>query len=93
MLLLDQDAAIAAIPAMLPAETETRSKALELISAQLQSRGALPPEGQARFLQIAQLFGGERAPTVAPDDRDEAREKSSPFRSSKQIARNKGIPA
>jgi hypothetical protein len=93
MLLLDQDAAIAAIPAMLPPELETRSKALELISTLLQSRGALPPEGQARFLQIAQLFGGERAPTVAADDKDEARGKSSPFRSSTPIVRNEGLSA
>ena len=94
MLLLDQDAAIAAIPGMLPPELEMRSKALELISTVLQSRGALPPEGQARLLQIARLFGADRAPTLVPADVGEAKEElanPSPFRSSTSIAHNKGF--
>jgi pimeloyl-ACP methyl ester carboxylesterase len=97
MLLLDQDAAIAAIPAMLPPERETRSKALELISTVLQSRGALPPEGQARLLQIARLFEVVREPTLAPTDaagdRDEPGKKVSPFRSGTATAHKEGLTA
>jgi pimeloyl-ACP methyl ester carboxylesterase len=97
MLLLDQDAAIAAIPGMLPPEIETRSKALDLISTVLQSRGALPPEGQARLQQIARLFGAERAPPlVAADTVDESdvlQKKASSLRSSASAAHKKGRSA
>jgi pimeloyl-ACP methyl ester carboxylesterase len=66
MLLLDQAAAIAAIPAMLPPEPETRGKALELVNRIVQSPGALLPEGQARLQQVAQLFGRDEEPTLVP---------------------------
>jgi len=97
MLLLDADAAIAALPGMLPPELEIRSKALDLIASVLQSRGALPPEGQARLLQIARLFGAERAPSLAPtdavDDGDELQKKASPFRSSASATHKEGLSA
>jgi hypothetical protein len=96
MLLLDQDAAIAAIPGMLPHELEMRSKALELISTVLQSRGALPPAGQTRLLQIARLFGAEREPTLVPtavDEMDDQRRRSSPFRSSTSTEQKQGLTA
>ena len=59
MLLIDQDAALRAIPAMLPADAKTRSKALDLISQILRARGALSEEDTTRLSEIAKLFGGE----------------------------------
>lgn len=94
MLLLDADAAIAAIPAMLPPEQETRSKALELISTLLRSRGELPPEGQARLLRIAHLFSTEpELPARAADDKDESRTRTNASRSSASATRNEGLSA
>jgi hypothetical protein len=97
MLLLDQASAIAAIPAMLPQELEIRSKALELISALLQSRGELPQEGQARLLHIARLFGSDRTSALAPagasEDRDEQRGRAGLLRSSASNAHNEGLTA
>jgi hypothetical protein len=62
MLLIDPDAALAAIPAMLPAEDETRGKAFDLIKQVMAARGALSPEDIERILHISRLFGIERAP-------------------------------
>ncbi len=59
MLLIDQEAALRAIPAMLPADAETRSKALDLIRQILSARGALSEEDKTRLTEIAKLFGGE----------------------------------
>jgi hypothetical protein len=81
---------------MLPHELEMRSKALELISTVLQSRGALPPAGQTRLLQIARLFGAEREPTLVPtavDEMDDQRRRSSPFRSSTSTEQKQGLTA
>jgi pimeloyl-ACP methyl ester carboxylesterase len=62
MLLIDPAAAVAAIPAMLPPDSEAHVKALEIISQVLESSGALPPEGQERLQQIVRLFGAEVPP-------------------------------
>ena len=56
MLLIDQAAALVAIPSMLPPEPEKRRQALELIKRVLTSRGALPPEGEKRLQEITALF-------------------------------------
>jgi hypothetical protein len=56
MLLIDQSAALAAIPSMLPPDPEKRRQALELIKRVLASRGALPPEGEKRLQEITVLF-------------------------------------
>jgi pimeloyl-ACP methyl ester carboxylesterase len=94
MLLLNPEAAIAAIPSMLPAERETRRKALELISTVLQSRGALPPEGQNRFQQVARLFGTEREPSlVSTSPEGDQKRLSSPFRSSASTDQKEGLTA
>jgi pimeloyl-ACP methyl ester carboxylesterase len=94
MLLLDQEAAIAAIPSMLPSDREIRRKALELISTVLQSRGALPPDGQNRLQHIARLFGAE--PTLVPaaaDEKGDQRRTASPFRSSVSTEPKEGLTA
>jgi hypothetical protein len=56
MLLLDEQAAVAAIPAMLPDEPGVRKQALGLLTQVLQASGALSGEANARFERISQLF-------------------------------------
>jgi hypothetical protein len=60
MLLIDPDAALAAIPAMLPAEDETRGKAFNLIKQVMAARGAFSAADMERMLHIARLFSIER---------------------------------
>ena len=59
MLLIDQDAALRAIPSMLPADAETRSKACDLIRQILMARGQLSPEDERRMNEVARLFALE----------------------------------
>ena len=56
MLLVDTDAALAAIPAMLPADAKTRQEGLQLIGQVLEARGPLPAEGKERMQRITRLF-------------------------------------
>jgi hypothetical protein len=62
MLLIDPGAALAAIPAMLPAEADSRGEAFDLIKQVMAARGALSAEDIERILHIARLFGIERGP-------------------------------
>jgi hypothetical protein len=57
MLLLDTDAALAAIPSMLPDETAPRREAFDLVKTVLTARGPLSDGDQERLRKIAQLFG------------------------------------
>src|SRR5580700_558845 len=57
MLLIDQAAALAAIPSMLPPDADTRVKAFDLIRQVLAARGAFSAEENARLSEIARLFG------------------------------------
>jgi pimeloyl-ACP methyl ester carboxylesterase len=59
ILLIDQEAALAAIPSMLPPEVETREKAYELVQQVLGARGELSAEDANRLREIACLFGLE----------------------------------
>jgi hypothetical protein len=61
MLLIDEQAALAAIPAMLPPDQETRRKAFDLIEEVLSARGEFSAEDKKRLGSIAQLFGVEAA--------------------------------
>jgi Protein of unknown function (DUF3141) len=56
MLLIDQDAALAAIPSMLPPEQEPRRKAFELIKELLSARGELNEIDKERLARVARLF-------------------------------------
>jgi len=56
-LLIDAEAALAAIPSMLPADAETRREAFDLISQILSARGALTAEDEDRVGRVGQLFG------------------------------------
>jgi hypothetical protein len=62
ILLIDPDAALAAIPGMLPAEDETRRKAFDLIKQVMAARGTFSAADMERMLQIARLFSIEREP-------------------------------
>ena len=57
MLLIDKEAALAAIPSMLPADAETRRKAFDLIRQILEARGELSTEDKRKLDEIARLFG------------------------------------
>ena len=83
MLLIDTEAALTAIPSMLPAETDKRVKAIELIKQVISARSELSAEEQERMQRIVQLFGlGEgKGPTrklsVVPLTRKEGQSKAS----------------
>jgi len=59
ILLIDQKAALEAIPSMLPADVEGRQKAYELIHQVLRARGELSAEDNERMKDVARLFGVE----------------------------------
>jgi hypothetical protein len=67
MLLIDTAGAVAAIPAMLPADAALRAQALEMITQVVESIGRPSPEGKARFEQVRRLFSGARGPTSVID--------------------------
>jgi pimeloyl-ACP methyl ester carboxylesterase len=66
MLLIDQAAALAAIPSMLPPDTGTRAKAFDLIRQVLAARGAFSAEESARLSEIARLFGIDQGGVTDP---------------------------
>jgi hypothetical protein len=57
MLLIDTEAALTAIPSMLPEDTETKRKAFALIEQVLTARGELSGEDRNRLQRVARLFG------------------------------------
>jgi hypothetical protein len=57
MLHIDEDAALAAIPSMLPADADTRAEAFGLIRQVLGATGPLSAEDGARLTQVGRLFG------------------------------------
>lgn len=65
MLLIDQAAALGALPSMLPSSREERKSALALIERILRAKGDLSPQDSLRFEEIRELFnahGSSRAP-------------------------------
>jgi pimeloyl-ACP methyl ester carboxylesterase len=60
MLLLDQDSALAAIPAMLPLDADTRLRAFQLIKQVLSARGDLSADDTERLDEIGHLFQPNR---------------------------------
>ncbi len=67
MLLIDTAGAVAAIPAMLPADTALRSQALDMITQVIESTGRLSPESETRFEQVRGLFSSARGPAPVID--------------------------
>jgi pimeloyl-ACP methyl ester carboxylesterase len=63
ILLIDQEAALAAIPSMLPPDTGSREEAYGVINQLMSARGELTAEDKKRMGEIARLFGlGTSAP-------------------------------
>jgi hypothetical protein len=82
ILLIDAEAALAAIPSMLPADVETRRKAFDLIRQIMTARGDLSVEDKERMQRIARAFGLEEPSavpnlTVIASARQEAQAKAS----------------
>ncbi|HEY2186149.1 MAG TPA: DUF3141 domain-containing protein, partial [Xanthobacteraceae bacterium] len=78
MLLIDKDASLAAIPSMLPSDSQTRSKAIELIKHVMGAVGKLSPEDENRLREIGGLFGVEQGEaTTIPFPRREVQAKAS----------------
>ena len=57
MLLIDREACLAALPALVPPDSDTRRKILNLVREVLSSRGPLSGEEEDRMRQLAELFG------------------------------------
>src|SRR6476660_3579473 len=72
ILLVDEEAALAAIPSMLPADVETREKAYGVIRQLISVRGELSEESKRRMSELARLFGVSGSPT-APHLREVAK--------------------
>jgi uncharacterized tellurite resistance protein B-like protein len=65
MLLIDTEAALTAIPSMLPAEPELRLKAFNLLKQVLSASGDLSAADRERIQRVAKLFGvDEKAAAV-----------------------------
>ena len=56
MLLIDREAALAAIPSMLPDDLDTRQKAFDLICQVLTARGETSAQDQERIQRVSRLF-------------------------------------
>jgi len=65
MLLIDPEAALAAIPALLPSDLEARRKGLAAVREVLSAAGELTGEAARRMERIADLFG-EAQPGIVP---------------------------
>jgi hypothetical protein len=64
MLVLDQTAALAAIPSLLPPDAETRAAAFELVQQALGARGDFSAEDTRRMNEVARLFGVDAGPAA-----------------------------
>ena len=77
MLLIDTEAALAAIPSMLPDDSDTRQKAFDLICQVLTTRGESSAQDRERIQRVGRLFhvdGQLRAPrnlVIAADNQKE----------------------
>jgi hypothetical protein len=67
MLLIDQDAAMAALPGLLPEDMDVRRKALALIRQVLAAPGGLTEEQEARMQRIARIFAPDDEAAAAPN--------------------------
>jgi hypothetical protein len=59
MLLIDEDASLSAIPSMLPADAETRRKALDLLKEVAGATGKLSTTDTERLERVAKLFAAD----------------------------------
>jgi len=83
ILLLDTEAALAALPSMLPADSDKRREAFDLIKQVLTARRPLSQEENERVQRVARAFGLHEASSTVPNltvidsARDEAQAKAS----------------
>jgi hypothetical protein len=83
MLLIDQEACLAALPTLVPADADTRQKMLALIREVLSARGPLSTEEEGRMRQVAQLLdlddrgAGAQKGTVRPSPKSKEMRKAS----------------
>jgi len=68
MLLLDQEAALAAIPKLLPESMDERRKAFAAIQEVLSASAEISGDVARRFKQVAGLFGLEDQDNAVPFD-------------------------
>ena len=68
ILLIDEQAALAAIPSLLPASIEERQKAVDIIREILSARGEITGEAANRLKHIVRLFGVEESPSQPSKD-------------------------
>jgi hypothetical protein len=66
MLLIDAEAALAAIPALMPADPTLRAEALALVKQVLSARGEIVGEAADRLQRISRIFDGGAAKVAAP---------------------------
>ncbi len=71
MLLIDEAAALAAIPRLLPSGAEERRKALAILREIVTARGELSGEGSRRMERITRLFEADAARST-PSERAHA---------------------
>jgi len=76
MLLIDQQAALDAIPALLPDSVEERRKALGILREVISAAGDLTPQVRARLEQMSELFdpdhrrsNASKAPALEPAEK------------------------
>ena len=83
LLVLDTEAALAALPSMLPDNGEVRRKAFDLIKQVMSARGPLSDDDNKRMQRVAGAFGLDEAATTGPNltvissTREEAQAKAS----------------
>jgi pimeloyl-ACP methyl ester carboxylesterase len=66
MLLIDEQAALAALPSLLPPDAQTRSEAFDVVRQVMAACGEISAEGEKRLSEIGRLFGiGEEGATIS----------------------------
>jgi len=78
MLLIDQQAALAALPSLLPPDAETRSEAFNVVRQVMEACGEISAEDEKRLSEIGRLFGiGEEGATISfPQNRRKLQRKA-----------------
>ena len=66
ILLIDQEAAIAAIPGLLPDDLDRRRQAFDALREVLSARGEIAGEAAQRLARIGEFFGGQPSARPAP---------------------------
>ena len=64
ILLIDMEAALAALPSMLPSDVETRRKALDIVQQIMSACGPLSDEDKERIRRVASAFGVDEPATI-----------------------------